>query len=139
MDFILRRFVEGGPRRFSQTVKTCYGVATLDGNFDMLAGDWYWDVNVAYGKNKADQTMLGNINSDHLRTALGPLAVCNATPGCVPFNIFGGAGSITPAMMDWVTFVQNDSSENSTFDTYRQPVRQFVRASGRAARPRRWA
>ena len=116
MDFILRRFVEGGPRRFSQTVKTIYGVATLDGNFDIGGGDWYWDVNAAYGKNKADQTMLGNINSDHLRTALGPLATCNATPGCVPFNMFGGAGSITPAMMDWVTFVQNDSSENSTFD-----------------------
>jgi iron complex outermembrane receptor protein len=97
MAFIYRRFVEGGNRRFNQTVKTLYGVATLDGNFEALAGDWYWDVNVAYGRNKADQTMLGNINSDHLRTALGPLDVCNATPGCVPFNIFGGAGSITPA------------------------------------------
>jgi iron complex outermembrane receptor protein len=117
MDFILRRYVEGGNRRFNQTVKTLYGVATLDGNFDMLAGSWYWDVNVAYGRNKADQTMLGNINSDHLRTALGPLATCNATPGCVPFNFFGGAGSITPAMQEWVNFTQNDSSENSTFDT----------------------
>ena len=117
MDFILRRYVEGGNRRFNQTVKTLYGVATLDGDFSMMAGSWYWDVNVAYGRNKADQTMLGNINSDHLRTALGPLAACNATPGCVPFNFFGGAGSITPAMQDWVNFTQNDSSENSTFDT----------------------
>jgi iron complex outermembrane receptor protein len=116
LDFILRRYVEGGNRRFNQTVKTLYGVATLDGNFDMLAGGWYWDVNVAYGRNKADQTMLGNINSDHLRTALGPVAVCNATPGCVPFNFFGGAGSITPAMQEWVNFTQNDSSKNSTFD-----------------------
>jgi len=115
-DFILRRYVEGGPRRFNQTVKTLYGVATLDGDFSMLAGNWYWDVNVAYGQNKAKQTMLGNINSDHLRTALGPLAACNATPGCVPFNFFGGAGSITPAMMEWVNFVQHDSSKNSTFN-----------------------
>ena len=97
MAFILRRFVEGGPRRFEQTVKTLYGVATLDGDFDMLAGNWYWDVNLAYGRNKAKQTMLGNINSDHLRTALGPVATCAATPGCVPFNIFGGAGTMTPA------------------------------------------
>lgn len=116
MAFILRRFVEGGPRRFEQTVKTIYGVSTLDGDFDMLAGNWYWDVNVAYGRNKAKQTMFGNINSDHLRTALGPVAVCNATPGCVPFNIFGGAGTITPAMMDWATFTQHDSSRNSTVD-----------------------
>lgn len=116
MDFILRRYVEGGNRRYNQTVKTLYGVATLDGDFSMMAGSWYWDVNVAYGRNKADQTMLGNINSDHLRTALGPLATCNATPGCVPFNFFGGAGSITPAMQDWINFTQNDSSKNSTFD-----------------------
>ncbi len=38
------------------------------------ASDWYWDVNAAYGRNKAKQTMFGNINADHLRTALGPLA-----------------------------------------------------------------
>ena len=29
----------------------------------------------------------------------------------MPFNIFGGVGSITPAMLDYVGFVQNDSSE----------------------------
>jgi iron complex outermembrane receptor protein len=115
-DFILRRFVEGGPRRFFQTVDTGYGVATLDGQFRFLNQDWFWDINGIYGKNSAQQTMLGNINSDHLRTALGPVAVCNATPGCVPFNLFGGAGSITQAMMDWATFVQHDSSKQSTWD-----------------------
>jgi len=116
MSFILRRFVEGGPRRFFQTVDTTYGVATLDGHFTAFNQDWYWDINGVYGKNKADQTMLGNINSSHLRTALGPLAVCNATPGCVPFNFFGGAGSITQPMMDWVTFVQHDSSQQNMWD-----------------------
>ena len=115
-DFILRRFVEGGTRRFSQEVDTLYGVATLDGRANLFGNDWYWDVNAAYGKNEADQRMLGNINSGNLRIALGPLATCNATPGCVPFNIFGGAGSITPAMIDYVTFVQNDSSEQKFWD-----------------------
>ena len=115
-NFILRRFVEGGPRRFSQTVETKYGVATLDGRFDMFGRDWYWDVNGAYGKNDAKQKMLGNINSGNLRIALGPLATCNATAGCVPFNLFGGAGSITQGMMDYVTFVQRDSSEQKFWD-----------------------
>lgn len=110
-EFIYRRFVEGGPRRFNQTVTTKYGVATLDGKF---AGDWFWDVNAAYGINKAKQRMLGNINSSRLRQALGPLANCTAP--CVPFNLFGGVGSLTPAMLDFVTFVQNDSSEQSTWD-----------------------
>jgi len=116
MDLILRRFVEGGPRRFFQTVDTTYAVATLDGRFSLFNQDWFWDVNGIYGQNKAKQTMFGNINSDHLRTALGPLDVCQATGGCVPFNLFGGAGSITPAMMDWVTFVQHDKSKQSTWD-----------------------
>ncbi|HEU4877246.1 MAG TPA: TonB-dependent receptor, partial [Sphingomicrobium sp.] len=116
LDFILRRFVEGGPRRFNQTVKTAYGVATLDGKFDFGGGDWYWDINAAYGRNKASQTMFGNINSNNLRIALGPVGTCAATAGCTPFNIFGGAGSITQPMLDYVTFVQHDSSRNSTFD-----------------------
>jgi iron complex outermembrane receptor protein len=116
MNLIYRRFVEGGPRRFSQNVDTAYGVATLDGKFAFLNHDWYWDINGVYGRNRAKQTMEGNINADHLRTALGPLATCTAAPGCVPFNFFGGAGSITPAMMDWVTFDQHDSSRQSLWD-----------------------
>ena len=121
MAFILRRFVEGGPRRFNQTVNTLYGVATLDGNFTAGDRNWYWDVNVAYGRNKAKQKMFGNINSAHLRQALGPVDECVGQPGqfggtCVPFNIFGGAGTITQEMMDFVTFVQRDRSKQSQFD-----------------------
>ena len=119
--FILRRFVEGGPRRFSQSVNTAYASATLDGKFTLLGHNWYWDVNGVYGRNKAKQTMRGNINSNHLRQALGPVADCAGQPGdfggtCVPFNLFGGAGSITPAMLDFVTFVQRDSSKQSLWD-----------------------
>ena len=118
---IYRRFVEGGPRRFEQKVDTIYGVATLDGRFNMFNNDWYWDVNGAYGKNKAKQKMFGNINSAHLRQALGPVDDCVGEPGqfggtCVPFNIFGGAGTITQEMMDFVTFEQRDKSEQSFWD-----------------------
>ncbi|MDP9422583.1 MAG: TonB-dependent receptor [Pseudomonadota bacterium] len=113
---IFRRYVEGGPRRFHQTVDTWYGVGTLDGSFALGSRDWYWDINAAYGRNKAKQKMFGNIHSGRLGIALGPLATCNATPGCVPFNMFGGAGSITQAMIDYVGFVQNDSSEQKMLD-----------------------
>ncbi len=111
---VFRRFLEGGPRRFSQTVDTYYGVATLDGEFGAGDQTWYWDVNASYGKNKAEQTMLGNIDSSKLRQALGPIGGC--TGACVPFNLFGGFGSITPAMIDFVTFEQNDSSRQTQFD-----------------------
>jgi iron complex outermembrane recepter protein len=89
-------------------------VATLDGKITIGAGDWYWDVNGAYGRNKAKQTMYGNIHSGRLTQALGPIAAC--TGECVPFNLFGGEGSITQEMMDFVTYVQHDSSEQKMWD-----------------------
>lgn len=111
---ITRRFLEGGPRRFSQEVDTLYGVVTLDGRFGVGDNQWFWDINASYGRNKAEQTMLGNIDSSRLRQALGPLAGC--TGSCVPFNLFGGFGTITPEMINFVTFEQNDSSEQTQFD-----------------------
>ncbi|HKC01878.1 MAG TPA: TonB-dependent receptor [Sphingomicrobium sp.] len=122
MQFIARRFVEGGPRRFSQKVDTNYLVATFDGSFVVGGRDWYWDLNGVYGHNRAKQRMLGNINADHLRQALGPVDDCTGLPGndgvgtCTPFNIFGGAGSITPEMIDFVTFTQRDRSKQDLYD-----------------------
>jgi iron complex outermembrane receptor protein len=107
--FIGRRVIEGGPRRYNQKVDTVYGTVTLDGKFALGDREWFWDVNGIYGRNKAKQRMLGNIHAANLQTALGPVAAC--TGSCVPFNIFGGVGSITPAMYDYVAFIQNDSSE----------------------------
>ena len=112
--FIGRRVVEGGPRRYNQRVDTWYGSATLDGKFEVGGRDWYWDVNGLYGRNKAQQTVLGNINASNLARALGPAAACTAP--CVPFNIFGGSGSITQAMYDYVAFTQRDSSRQTLWD-----------------------
>ncbi|HEX2763708.1 MAG TPA: TonB-dependent receptor [Allosphingosinicella sp.] len=112
--FIGRRVVEGGPRRYNQKVETFYATATLDGSFQVGHRDWYWDLNGAYGRNKADQTVFGNINAANLTRALGPVVLCTAP--CVPFNIFGGAGSITQAQYDYVAFEQNDSSLQTQWD-----------------------
>jgi hypothetical protein len=111
---IFRRFLEGGPRRFNQTVDTYYAVGTLDGKFDIGGRNWFWDLNASYGRNEARQKMFGNINSSLLRQALGPISGC--TNPCVPFNLFGGFGSITPEMINFVTFEQNDSSRQTQFD-----------------------
>jgi iron complex outermembrane receptor protein len=107
--FIGRRVVEGGPRRYNQRVDTTYGTVTLDGKFGLGGRDVYWDVNGIAGRNKAKQTVFGNINAANLTQALGPVALC--TGACVPFNIFGGAGSITQSQLDFVSFTQRDRSE----------------------------
>ena len=113
-NFIGRRVVENGPRRYDQTVDTFYVAGTLDGDVSMLGYDWYWDVNLLWGKNEAEQTVHGNINAANLARALGPVASCTAP--CVPFNIFGGRGSITQQMLDYVAFTQVDSSEQELWD-----------------------
>ncbi|HEV2595362.1 MAG TPA: TonB-dependent receptor [Sphingomicrobium sp.] len=109
---IKRRVIEAGPRIFDQKVQTWYGVATLDGRIG--GGDWYWDVNGVYGHNKANQTMFGNINAQKVQQALGPLANC--TGSCVPLDLFGTPGAITPAMLNFIGFTQHDSSEQSIWD-----------------------
>lgn len=111
---IARRFVEGGPRIFSQDVDTFTMQSTLDGSFDVGDKTWYWDVNGMYGSNDAHQVFTGNLNAAKLAQALGPVANC--TGDCVPFNIFGGAGSITQAMLDYVTFDQKDRSTQELWD-----------------------
>ena len=111
---IRKRMVELGPRRFKQDVKTIYGVATLDGQFGAGDNDWYWDVNASYGRNKAKQVMNGNLNAARLQEALGPIANCTAP--CVPVNLFGGPGTLTQPMIDFISFVQHDSSKQTQFD-----------------------
>ncbi|EQB32459.1 TonB-denpendent receptor [Sphingobium ummariense RL-3] len=111
---IRRRFVEGGPRIFSQSVDTLSLESTLEGSFDVGDHKWYWDVNGTYGTNNAHQVFTGNLNAAKLAQALGPVSQC--TGACVPFNIFGGAGSITQAMLDFVTFDERDRSEQELWD-----------------------
>jgi len=112
--FIGRRVVENGPRHYSQKVDTYYFTGTFDGSFELGGNDWYWDINGVWGRNKAEQEVHGNINAANLARALGPVAACAAP--CVPFNIFGGTGSITQAMLDYVAFTQRDSSKQRLWD-----------------------
>jgi iron complex outermembrane receptor protein len=65
-----------------------------------------------YSKNKAEQTNYGSYNIYNVNMALGDPSVCAATPGCVPLNIFGGVGSITPDMLKWIQPVVRDRSQN---------------------------
>ena len=112
--FLARRFVEAGPRNFQQNVDTFYASATLDGSFELGGREVYWDVNSLWSQNEANQIARGIVNSARLEQALGPLAACTAP--CVPFNFFGGPGSITQDQVDFVTFNQQDSSQQELWD-----------------------
>ncbi|WP_425603376.1 TonB-dependent receptor [Luteimonas endophytica] len=109
---LTRRPVEGGPRVFEQEVDTTYFNTGLVGSFDVRDTIWFWDVNAAYSKNKAQQTNYGSYNIFNIALALGDPADCAAVTGCVPMNIFGGPGTLTPEMLAWIQPVVRDESEN---------------------------
>ena len=111
---VRRRLVEAGQRTYSQRVDTMSAAATLDGAFHLGTHKFYWDLNATFGLNDAHQTFTGNLNAAKLKQALGPVANC--TGDCVPFNIFGGVGSITPAMLNYVGFTERDRSNQELFD-----------------------
>ena len=107
-----RRPVEGGARVFEQEVDTWYVGAGLDGAFSAGSNTLYWDVNVAFSENEAEQTNYGSYNIRNIALALGDPAACAAVAGCTPLNIFDGPGSITPAMLAFISPVVRDRSKN---------------------------
>lgn len=124
--FAGRRPLEAGPRIFEQNVDTYYVNGGLVGEFDLHGRTYYWDAHVTYSESNADQTKIGGFNSARLKQALGPIDQCinpdtgESIGGCVPFNLFGGQGpdgqgSITPEMLDFVGFIQQDKSSQELF------------------------
>ncbi|GAA6137752.1 TonB-dependent receptor [Arenicella sp. 4NH20-0111] len=121
LEFFGRRPIESGPRLFSQEAETLFLSAGLEGEFELSDRTLYWDATLSYGDNQGEQSKQNSHNAANLQIALGDPAVCAATPGCVPFNFFGGqgpdgSGSFTQEMLDFVTYTQRDSSEQTLLD-----------------------
>ncbi|HEX5378602.1 MAG TPA: TonB-dependent receptor [Phenylobacterium sp.] len=112
--FIGRRLIENGPRHYEQDVNTWNFTATLEGQIEAAGRTFFWDANAVISRNRAEQTFTGNVNAQRVQQALGPVAGC--TGSCVPLNIFGGEGTITPAMLAFIGFTQQDVSEQELHD-----------------------
>jgi iron complex outermembrane recepter protein len=106
--FAGRRPVEGGPRVFTQNVETRYMSAGIQGGLDLMDKHYFWDFSLLSGRNRATQEVKGSYNIAHIARALGPDANCTAP--CVPLNLFGGPGTITPDMLAYIGFTENDKS-----------------------------
>ena len=113
--FTGRRPIEAGPRIFEQSVETYYVSAGIDGSFAAGGNTIYWDATAIFSENDASQIKHGAFNAQNISIALGPSAACDATPGCVPFD-WVGPGVMTQEMLDFVTYVQKDVSNQELFD-----------------------
>lgn len=111
-----RRMLEGG-RAFEQDIVRFQQVIGAKGEL----GEWTYDLNYNYGYSQTTSTDFGQLNGSNLAKAMGPSfknadgnIVCGtaAAPiaGCVSMNLFGGAGSVTQEMLDYVTAPLVDAS-----------------------------
>lgn len=67
-------------------------------------GSWKWDV--SFNNQNLDQLNFGGegVLRDRLQQAAGDSDACRAAGnGCVPINLLGGEGSITPEMLDFIS------------------------------------
>ncbi|TDK30755.1 TonB-dependent receptor plug domain-containing protein [Luteimonas terrae] len=110
---LARRPVEGGPRRYTQDVNTWYAAGGLEGTFQVGVRTWNWDVNLVRSQSRAEQTNTGSYNIRRINEALGDPAVCATIAGCVPLDLFGGPGTITPQMLAFIQPVVRDESRNA--------------------------
>ncbi|GJI88127.1 TonB-dependent receptor [Rugamonas sp. R1(2021)] len=97
-----RRFVEMGPRLNDFSNRTLQYTIGMKGDAIM---DWTYDA--SWTRGNADQTQVrGNWGSlskvGQALNALSTTACTNQANGCVPLNVFGAAGSITPAMLGFI-------------------------------------
>ncbi|GJM10005.1 MAG: TonB-dependent receptor [Lysobacteraceae bacterium] len=123
-NFILagRRFVEAGTRDYFQNVDTYRFGSGIEGSFEAADRFWEWSAWYTYAKSENSEITENLVNHQRLAQATGPSYVrsdgtfgcgtsaATAITGCVPFNFFGGLGSISQAMVDYVTFTSQESN-----------------------------
>jgi iron complex outermembrane receptor protein len=132
-----RRFIEAGPRESS------FVTDMFDYRAGLRIGITHsinLDISGSYGESEDRETQSNYILLSRARTALyttsatscnlgsspsvpnpnpalPPIANAGASPtagtGCVPLNIFGGPGSITPAMISYLTAHATDAQQTS--------------------------
>jgi iron complex outermembrane recepter protein len=87
----------------------------LDGDFSLGENEFNWDAGYSDYKYIQDSGGPGNLNLVHLYEALGPSFMgsngqvqCgtpgNVIAGCVPLNVFSGAGGLTPAEINYLNY-----------------------------------
>lgn len=108
-----RRFVELGPRIGKFENKTTQWTLGSKGT---LFGDWGYDAYFSHGEADQVRTLANWGSLSKVRQALNALsttACVNPANGCVPLNLFGAAGSITPQML---AFINLDSLQLQTVE-----------------------
>lgn len=119
---VYRRAVEVGPRvsTYTTTIFDVKAGATVN-----LLGNIDFDIYGAYGESENDETRSGYVARSRLQQALNATSATTcavATNGCVPLNLFGQPGSITPAMAGFIGGVTSTITRFSTLSQVRAQI-----------------
>lgn len=117
-----RRMVEAGNRVFRKSIDNYYLNTNLDGYWEKGSG-WDWNLSGSYNEQDMVSKDTGLIDRAQFRESLSN--ECIQDESCVPLNIFGGEGSITPAMVDYISGINRDRS-NSKLTTLNFELRSKV-------------
>ncbi|HET8551533.1 MAG TPA: TonB-dependent receptor [Gammaproteobacteria bacterium] len=119
---LTRQVTETGPRFFNENVDTYQFSGGFSGTFGAAANAIGWDVSYLYNHNEMGVLAQNLLNVARIRNALGPADRCgpgSMHPDCVPLNLFGGqyhGGTITPAMLDYITYTGQRQVNSSLHD-----------------------
>jgi outer membrane receptor protein involved in Fe transport len=142
---VRRRLLEFGRRRDRQDRDTFRLVGGVDGSLPEVFGPaegWFWDASLNYGRSQGTELKQGRLLRSRLEAAVGPsfidpgpdgvlqsspggllegddVGVCG-TPeapieGCVPLDLFHGAGTIAPDQIAGLTYAGTRRSVNKLF------------------------
>jgi iron complex outermembrane receptor protein len=95
-----RRLLEFPARRQQDKSEVSRFGAVLEGLYDT----WNWDMSYNWSRSEASQSTTNLVNANNLQRGLGPSEDCQsaAIDGCVPINLFGPVGSISPEQVDFL-------------------------------------
>jgi outer membrane receptor protein involved in Fe transport len=102
-----------GNRNNIQDVTTERLAAGLDGDVDLFGRNWKWDLYGAFSTNEMKSSAENSVNYDALALSLGNPALCAATAGCVPVNLFG---PMTPQMANYIRYTARETNETKLAD-----------------------
>src|SRR5690606_11839654 len=148
--FAARRFNEAGNRNFAQEVKTYHFAGGFEGNFDLGSHSFNWDLGFQTNTTGQTEITTGQLSVPRINEGTGPSfldpvsgqVVCgtpgNIIAGCVPLDIIGPAGSLTPEMIDFIAYTDKSQSEfkttnyfaNITGNLFELPAGTFAFAAG---------
>jgi iron complex outermembrane receptor protein len=128
LSLLRRRFVEMDDRGYDENVRIWRALTGVRGT----AGRWHWEASASYATSTGVTRETGLISVARLLPAIGPSGpdatghiVCGARDAtgivpsanliadCVPLNLFGGPGTITPAQLANLGVPLRDSGNNS--------------------------